>query len=119
MNYKVEQLTQDLFKITCFDNNLENGYLEFSPPEYNNIIIQNIKVKENFRRKGIGTILIQYLKRLAQEDYGSATIKVKDIDPLCYKITTNELIEFYITNGFQIYKDKDNGDISGTYNFKR
>ncbi len=120
MNYRIEDnpLT-NLVKISCVDNEKEIGYLEFSPPISieNYINIQNIIVEEALRRNGIGTGLIDYLKKIARKKYNSITIRVMDIHPIDNNITINDLKKFYIKNGFQIYEDKADEDVSGVFNF--
>lgn len=114
MNFKIEKSGFCDSKIVSTDG----SYLEFTPPNecYSQIIIQNIKVCN--RRRGEGTKLIEYLKKIAKEQYGSASIEVMDIDPLCHDISVKELIEFYKNNNFIIKPDINNNTLTAVFLFK-
>lgn len=117
MNYRIEDFPFiEHNKILYLnDDGKELGYLEFTPPGINDkyINIQNIKVTD--KRKGIGTGLIEYLKEYAREKYNSIIIRAMDVDPI-ENTTKDELKQFYIANGFQIYED-ENGDVSASFSF--
>ena len=54
-------------KIEYIENNISIGYLEYSLI-YDRIEIDNILVKEEFRNKGIGTKLLEYLIEYSKEN---------------------------------------------------
>jgi GNAT superfamily N-acetyltransferase len=113
LKYNIENIPPNTLKLTLHD--FPNSYLEFSPPDIccSEVIIQNLKVST--RRKGIGTKLLNCLKKLVREKYNCAAIRVLSISPLVDDITVEELIKFYKSNGFRVYQNDQ--DIEGIYEF--
>lgn len=74
----------------------ENGFLDYEISFNDGIKVISIKVEEEFRRKGIGSKLLQALILM----YPNRNIKVR------LENYTKELINFYKKNGFQWVREE-------------
>ena len=108
----IKQLSNNKQKICFKFNNKKIGHIIMSQSSNNNIIIQNIYVKDKFRNKNYGSIILKYTEDILIKN------DIKKISLVAWNPTntTNNVTDFYLKNNY-IINNKfesttyDNGDI--------
>jgi hypothetical protein len=111
-------LIKERYKLSCLgDNEKEKSYLKFKISRnddgtiQNNIQLEQIYTKEEYRKGCFASKLIDYLKIITQSEHEKTGIHVL-IHPTSDDISFENLIAFYEKNGFAITRT-DESQASG------
>lgn len=107
------------FEILCRDpENNAVGCLNFKLSGYNSIELRNVEVKPDFRRRGLGRELLNYLKQISRREFQATQINalISPLNPRNRDVSLDELIMFFQGNGF-VVKPVSSYEAFGTFKF--
>lgn len=82
------------------------GIIDFSEPiNGSDTRISRVNVPDQFRRKGIGTMMMKEACRLLDENNMSCELEPRPYDE--QEISTENLVQFYAKFGFKLYAVND------------
>ena len=101
---KRSPITDKRLCLLVLHNKKEVGYLAFDLwPSKDYIVIYELYIIPEYRRKGIGTIVMKKAEKIAAE-FGNLSIHLRP-EPLSRKISKEQLIEWYRKQGYSPLAD--------------